>query len=165
MRESYSVVSFCPFAYKYACNHTQIYTDIMQLHLSKFHQGGKQLPFICLYKASKVWSSENVIFVCASERPGVNVTVWSTAGTILELSVSQAGCLLRPRFLPDLCVMILIRISEPHLSPLCNHSVLLIWFLITIYGGCCSVALTWGRRKPQGLHFTIEVMMEVRAGN
>ena len=58
-------------------------------------------------------------------------------------------------------------------SPLCNHSMLLIWFLITIYGRCCSVALTWGRWETPGSVFffsfffffcTIEVMMEVRAG-
>lgn len=114
--------------------------------------------------ASEVWCGENVVFVCISKRPGVNVTIWGTAGTVLELSVSQPGCLLRPLFLP------LVRYDTDSyfstaFSPLCIHSMLLIWFLITIYGWCCSVALTWGRRKPQGVRFTIVVMMEVRKGN
>lgn len=38
-------------------------------------------------------------------------------------------------------------------SPLCNHSMLLIWFLITIYGRCCSVALTRGRWETPGSAF------------
>lgn len=125
--------------YKYACTHCLIRMGDnchfpVCILLSKYN---KQLG------ASEVWCGENVVFVCISKRPEVNVTIWGTAGTVLELSVSQPGCLLRPLFLP------LVRYDTDSyfwtaFSPLCIHSRLLIWFLITIYGRCCSMVLTWG---------------------
>lgn len=67
---------------------------------------------------SRAWKvfvqREGAICVCVSERLRVNVTVWGTAGIAHTLSVIQPGCLMKPLFVPDLCVMILIYISEPH---------------------------------------------------
>lgn len=64
-----------------------------------------------------MWYGKYAILVCRSKRLGLNVTIGGTAGAILELSVRQPGCLLRPLFLPDSYIMILIHIFLKRIFP------------------------------------------------
>lgn len=71
---------------------------------------------IC-YQLQKCGVKKWTVLVCTSKRLGVNVSIWGTAGAILEMSVRLPGCLLRPLFLPDSCIMILIHIFRNHIFP------------------------------------------------
>lgn len=126
------------YAYSNTCTHPHAHTNrnnstyactlILDWQIPSEISSELQTTAICLslsctasiticYELQKCGVKKWTVLVCTSKRLGVNVSIWGTAGAILEMSVRLPGRLLRPLFLPDSCIMILIHIFRNHIFP------------------------------------------------